>query len=606
MKQLDTIRNLILNEELEQACELLINCEETHIDNSDYWSLKGMLFFYIGEYNESISCYIKSLNIKDDNVDSLYNLAHIYNCLEETLLSFVCSGIALRYNQSDEFVNDIYNLYSNYELIDKIKEFINDITENTSLTLNNFSLFRYIAHHFDNIDEQFITTCEYNTVDYNWVLIKDDYCISYEGISKIEDFVINSKTQNLNLVIIFDTNYINTANTLVEKGVTSFDIIVPTHDNQINSVKINNIDIEYFKNKNINNIITLNIYNNSDGNIDNLIKNIPKKIKNKYKLNIIHGEDVNNIETAVRVSLKSKAVISSFNTFKNYPKEVYKFEIHNKGIYFKKPFITEQDFKNEYDNVDKIFLNSQFNKSLLNSIYDIPEEKYCITGTPKTDMIFDSTGVKNIEKLLNINLNNKKVIFNLPTYRIDEKNGRVKGDPITHPIKLKNFDYERFDKFLENNNCILISKSHNLEERIVASKTKNYELKNTFFISDTNLIQHNLNLYELLNGANLFITDYSSIYGDLLFTGKPIILLTSDIDTYRKENDIITETCKFLDKTPIVRTQETLELEINNYLQNPSCNKEQREELKNMIYKHNDNMSTARIWEEIDHILSSM
>ncbi|GAA3642437.1 CDP-glycerol glycerophosphotransferase family protein [Asaccharospora irregularis] len=67
----------------------------------------------------------------------------------------------------------------------------------------------------------------------------------------------------------------------------------------------------------------------------------------------------------------------------------------------------------------------------------IPEDKYEITGNPRTDTLVLSEGKKNLEKLLGQDLEDKKIIFNMPTFHIHENSGAISGEKFSDAIKIK-------------------------------------------------------------------------------------------------------------------------------------------------------------------------
>ena len=78
MNIINEIKKLIVNNKIEQAFELIIENENPLSNNSEYWNLRGMLCYKIQEYNLAINCYIKSIDIENDFLDSYFNLIYIY------------------------------------------------------------------------------------------------------------------------------------------------------------------------------------------------------------------------------------------------------------------------------------------------------------------------------------------------------------------------------------------------------------------------------------------------------------------------------------------------------------------------------------------------
>lgn len=194
----------------------------------------------------------------------------------------------------------------------------------------------------------------------------------------------------------------------------------------------------------------------------------------------------------------------------------------------------------------------------------------------------------------------------MPTFHVHEDTGLASGDrDLTDVIKIKDFDYDEFDEFLEKNNMICIAKVHHGEERTVSSKTKNRHLNNLIFISNKDLDEKDLDLYEILNCADILITDYSSIYADFLFMNKPSIFIPTDIDEYRREKGILLEPYDFWTAGPKVITREDLQNELVKSLSDESYFKQKREELRAVFYKYKDSNASLRVWEFIDEQISN-
>ena len=611
MEFLDEIQDYIINNDIENAYKSIIENEKQYEMNSRYWNLKGMLYFKTQEYNRAISCYKKSIYIKEDNIDSYFNIAYIYKLIGENIKAVLYSAIGLRYTEDIEFINDVNNLYDEEKMSKQYRQLLEYIKEDMSINLNNFSLFRYISNKFGNIDEEFIKLASINNIDQDWLYIEDNYAISNKEVLTIDDYIIKQETLNLNVIIPYNDKYIDITRNIASKGIKECNILVPTNDNKLSLIKVSKEEMSNLKNKCNELTVTLNLFNAADANVYAMIKYMPQEYREKYKLNIIKGRDVFNIDNKVKIPLLSAITIGGFNTFSNYSNHTYNIEVGHGSIGFKSCGLMDKKSKNfsfmpsDYNNIDKVCVTSQIEILMLSAFSAIPENKYKITGNPRTDILMLSNGRENLKKLINMDLKEKNIIFNMPTFRIHENSGVINGELIEGGIKIKDFDYVKFDKLLEKYNTILISKVHHAEERLITSKMKDYNLKNILFISNNDLEENDLNLYEVLNAADILITDYSSIYGDFLFMDKQIIFTNYDIEQYRAERGIILEPYDFWTAGPKVKTQEQLEIEIVKCLSDESYYKQKRQELRDVCYKYKDANSTLRVWKHIDEVLTN-
>lgn len=129
------------------------------------------------------------------------------------------------------------------------------------------------------------------------------------------------------------------------------------------------------------------------------------------------------------------------------------------------------------------------------------------------------------------NLKNKNIILYLPTYR---RYGGI--DVIDYDYEI---DWEKLNEFLEQSDSIFIVKKHPLLiHQNIEFVPKNYDR-----IIEINNIEH----YQLLVGADLLITDYSSSYFDYLMLNRPIIFYCPDAEEYLSKHGFY---IKFPDELP--------------------------------------------------------
>ncbi|GAA3642444.1 hypothetical protein [Asaccharospora irregularis] len=76
MEILNKIKDLIVKNDIEGAYAAIIENQDEYIENADYWNLRGMLCFKVGEYNAAINCYKISIDKREGHLDSYFNIAH--------------------------------------------------------------------------------------------------------------------------------------------------------------------------------------------------------------------------------------------------------------------------------------------------------------------------------------------------------------------------------------------------------------------------------------------------------------------------------------------------------------------------------------------------
>ncbi len=110
MDIINKIKNLIKNDDVENAYEIIMQNEKKYINNEQYWNLRGMLCFKIQEYDTAISCYKNSIDIKSNYIDAYFNLIYTYMLIGEKFKSILYAGVVSRYTDDNNFINDIKDL----------------------------------------------------------------------------------------------------------------------------------------------------------------------------------------------------------------------------------------------------------------------------------------------------------------------------------------------------------------------------------------------------------------------------------------------------------------------------------------------------------------
>ncbi|CEN97010.1 CDP-glycerol glycerophosphotransferase family protein [Paraclostridium sordellii] len=613
MEIINKIEELIKKNDIENAYKCIIENEKQYLNNAEYWNLRGILCSQIKEYEAAISCYKTSIDIKCNYIDAYFNLIYTYMITGEKLKSVLNASISLRYIDDINYINDINNLYQYEESSKNYTKVLNEAKTNVYMEKDNASLITYIAGHFNHVRKEDIQNLYENNTSYNWAYIKDECVVTKKEIVSIDNFLSNYNHLDFDIIVPYDINYINVVRNIASKGVNKCFVLL-SYEEKLKLIEIDNETMIGLRNEDYKRTVTLNRFNAADSNVYALIKYIPKQYKDKYKLNVIKGTDVYDIENIVKVPIISPVTISGFNTFCNvYPKFTYNIEVGHGEVGFKGCGLMDKKSKEfsftpeEYKKIDKIFTPSKMCMLLTSAFTATPEDKYEITGNPRTDLVMLSDGKRNLEKLLGISLENKKVIFNMPTFYVHENSGIENGSTeLNDAIKIKDFDYEKFNQFLIDNNIICISKVHHGEERSITNKVKNRSLDNIIFISNDDLESKDLDLYEVLNAADILITDYSSIYGDFLFMDKPTIFVNTDMDIYEKERGIILQPYDFWAAGPKVQEQDSLSEEIIKCISDKEYYKKERNTIRDIFYYHKDDKSSARVWDSIDCLLSNL
>ena len=238
-------------------------------------------------------------------------------------------------------------------------------------------------------------------------------------------------------------------------------------------------------------------------------------------------------------------------------------------------------FASEY-NYHKIVSNASFFTPILASAFGVPEVRVIETGSPRND-IFQSKKENQFNKNLRDAFPNCKLMYYLPTFRGDNSVNNMFGLP--------DYNGQRIGALLEQQNLVLVSKAHYIDNRLVSKSEGNERI---IHLADEDIIDIN----EMLKDADLLITDYSSIYFDFLLTEKPVIFAAFDLTEYVSGNRELPFLYEDVVAGPIVTNWQ----ELFNALQTLWGNDKYRsliKEKKALFNKYHDDQNSRRVFDAV-------
>jgi len=182
----------------------------------------------------------------------------------------------------------------------------------------------------------------------------------------------------------------------------------------------------------------------------------------------------------------------------------------------------------------------------------------------------------------------------MPTFRMGYST--LQGDKnLTNLFGFQNFNNNEFDKFLVDNNMVLVYKLHPNEEPYLEQYANGLNSENSLHLSDRLILEAGLDLYDLLNSCDLMMTDYSGIYFDYLLLNRPMIFIPIDLEDYEHSRGFLFGPYEEWTPGPKVVTQGALQEEILKSVVSIEYYRTDRERLKNIIHKYHDNKSSERV-----------
>ncbi|WP_010631893.1 CDP-glycerol glycerophosphotransferase family protein [Sporolactobacillus vineae] len=345
----------------------------------------------------------------------------------------------------------------------------------------------------------------------------------------------------------------------------------------------------------------------SGSNITALVRQIPDEVKWRYQVNLIEQKNDLNYFNEL---LKNDVVVTTEGNYPFQKKSIQKeqkvielwhgFPLKSMGL-MDESEVGKEKIENQWVNVDAVVSYSNLYNQSMKKCFGIAESKFKILGVPRNDFLLRSDGKNNIRKMFHIN-NNDRFIFYMPTWRHTPRLNRNDGNRSWKNLfDIPEFNSERFEIFLKKHHYKLIVKLHPADERMFINRVPKSE--NILILSSTLLVDHQLDIYELLSGADLLITDYSSVYFDFLLLNKPIIFTPVDLESYQKTRGLILKPYEKWTPGPKVTTQHDLEDQIVKSMTDVNYFSKERENIKNIVHEYQDDHSTERVWKFIRSIL---
>ncbi len=188
------------------------------------------------------------------------------------------------------------------------------------------------------------------------------------------------------------------------------------------------------------------------------------------------------------------------------------------------------------ENIDYFIVPSDFWVPIFSSRFHVEPNRVLPLGFPVVRNIVNAKGGENLSKLLHKSLDSyNHIVYYMPTYR--QNNDHEKETFINE----KNiFNFSLYDEkilldFLQNEKILLCVKRH--PEEIAEYSIPSHP--NIVNITSHELAKNGWCVDDILNAADLLITDYSSLGLEFLVLDKPVLYLNSDVQDYQTKRGIL-------------------------------------------------------------------
>ncbi|GIO35157.1 teichoic acid biosynthesis protein F [Paenibacillus antibioticophila] len=247
-------------------------------------------------------------------------------------------------------------------------------------------------------------------------------------------------------------------------------------------------------------------------------------------------------------------------------------------------------FKDVYGKWDLVASTSPAVSTIFRSAFRLSEEYIPITGSPRGDIILDSSTSKPsiIQDILTDGEGGiTKRIAYFPTHRI-------------HTEELSRFinslETSGVPEFLEDQQAVLYIKLHyyNLEQHNHAIRPKRIVLLQEHEVPDINY---------LLPWIDILITDYSSVFYDYLLLKRPIIFTPYDLSEYLTHDRELYGNYEQLTPGPKCGTWEEVLTELTKLFSGQDIFFQQRKAMLEQYHTYSDTQNSKRVTQKLRSLL---
>jgi CDP-ribitol ribitolphosphotransferase / teichoic acid ribitol-phosphate polymerase len=348
--------------------------------------------------------------------------------------------------------------------------------------------------------------------------------------------------------------------------------------------------------------------NNSGCNANSLYR-LLKDCEHPFKLELVSNKDFDDnrlsqyflkikklSEAKLIISTHSPIILPSRKSFDLWHSFFLKVTgaMENKGDKFR--------LKSNWQKTDALISYSTFYTTVMNACFLTDPDKFKVCGVPRNDIMLRSNGRKNLEKIFKRKSTGKKFIFFVPTFRMGY--GQEQGAKnFSNIFGFPDFDSDKFNTFLKENNFEFIYKLHPNEESFADRYLNKIDSQYSSSLTDQLLADNEIDLYDTISGYDVLITDYSGIYYDYLLLDRPCLFTPVDLESYADNRGFLYEPYDEWTPGPKAYNQDQLQNELLKCLYDDSYYSRERERLKKIIHRHHDDNSHKRILEEIKKLI---
>lgn len=251
-----------------------------------------------------------------------------------------------------------------------------------------------------------------------------------------------------------------------------------------------------------------------------------------------------------------------------------------------------QMVKKEIAKYDYYIAASEAEAETLKRCRELPDtSKIRVTGLPRNDALLRAVEPTklNVSKTLLEKLKGKIILY-APTFRDNDE---------TKFLPFKEADFEQIYEVLESENAHLLFRPHpNDTANIQRLKSICEHYGERFVLADNTQVP---DVAELLPYVDTIVTDYSSIYIDLLLLDCPCVFIPYDLEQYEFERGFLYDYDSVTPGPKIASLSAFVEA-LKSSLSDPEYFRSERQKVRKLFHLHQDAYAAKRVSELVEQV----
>lgn len=256
-------------------------------------------------------------------------------------------------------------------------------------------------------------------------------------------------------------------------------------------------------------------------------------------------------------------------------------------IPFKDDYKCHSEEEDDYDKLFDICISSSLIYSnIVSHTYHVDFGKFKVLGFPRDDELLKICECQELDDIIkkSVDYEVKKVLLYSPTHRDYEESSDTKRSVLGFQI-----DKNRMEKFLREYGILIICKQHSLQNEAVISNDIPYGMV-------LHKASSSYGLCEMMQRADVLITDYTSTYFDYLLLDRPVLFNFYDYQIYHETRGFSYDPLEPIIAGEIFSDEQSFYDGCSKLLDNDDCYREKRRWVRDLQHKYTDANASDRIY----------